>query len=124
MKKKTVRQLKAQLDKVFSLWIRNRGATDGYNQCFTCIRTFPVKELQCGHYVSRSYTSTRYHEQNCHPQCVSCNVFKKGNMNVYALRIINEYGVKTLWKLDELRRVEKRFTTQELEKLIEKYKAK
>lgn len=52
----------------------------------------PWKELQCGHYVSRSHLSLRYDERNCHPQCVGCNIFKSGAMDEYALALVRQYG--------------------------------
>ena len=41
----------------------------------------------------------RYDERNNHCQCVACNVFKKGNLTVYALRLIKIYGTKLLEEL-------------------------
>ena len=77
--KKTISKLKKELDKWFSLYIRLRGADDnGNNQCCTCGTIDNWKKLQCGHFVSRKHLSTRFHEMNCFPQCVSCNIFKYG----------------------------------------------
>ena len=77
--KKTISKLKKELDKWFSLYIRLRGADDnGNNQCCTCGTVDNWKKLQCGHFVSRKHLATRFHEMNCFPQCVSCNIFKYG----------------------------------------------
>ena len=77
--KKTISKLKKELDKWFSLYIRLRGADDnGNNQCCTCGTIDNWKKLQCGHFVSRKHLATRFHEMNCFPQCVSCNIFKYG----------------------------------------------
>jgi len=76
---KTISKLKKELDKWFSLYIRLRGADDnGNNQCCTCGTIDNWKKLQCGHFVSRKHLATRFHEMNCFPQCVSCNIFKYG----------------------------------------------
>ena len=76
---KTISKLKKELDKWFSLYIRLRGADDnGNNQCCTCGTVDNWKKLQCGHFVSRKHLATRFHEMNCFPQCVSCNIFKYG----------------------------------------------
>ena len=77
--KKTISKLKKELDKWFSLYIRLRNADDnGNNQCCTCGTIDNWKKLQCGHFVSRKHLATRFHEMNCFPQCVSCNIFKYG----------------------------------------------
>tara|TARA_R110002033_G_scaffold170891_1_gene214680 strand:+ start:59 stop:469 length:411 start_codon:yes stop_codon:yes gene_type:complete len=76
---KTISKLKKELDKWFSLYIRLRGVDDnGNNQCCTCGTIDNWKKLQCGHFVSRKHLATRFHEMNCFPQCVSCNIFKYG----------------------------------------------
>lgn len=80
--------------------------------------------MQCGHYVSRSYTNLRFDERNCNAQCVGCNVFKYGNLTVYALKLIDKYGVEILDTLDRTKRIERRFTVKELEDMIQQYKLK
>lgn len=91
-KKKSVKKLKKELDAVFSLYIRHVGSKDGMNQCFTCGKTFLIKELQDGHYESRRYLALRYEITNNHCQCFDCNIRKKGNYTVYALKMIEKYG--------------------------------
>ena len=76
---KTISKLKKKLDTIFSLYIRLRSADDnGNNQCCTCGKIDNWRNLQCGHFVSRKYLATRFHEANCFPQCLSCNVFRYG----------------------------------------------
>lgn len=76
---------------------------------------------QCGHYVSRSYLYLRYDEKNCHGQCVSCNVFKSGNMTSYALRLINDYGVQLLKDFDRLKHLKVENPRKFYESIIKKY---
>jgi hypothetical protein len=71
-KKKTMAQLKKELDRVFSIYIRKKYE----KSCYTCGKTDCA--LQCGHFVSRQYLATRWDENNCRPQCVGCNVFGGG----------------------------------------------
>lgn len=116
-KPKSVRQLKKLADKVFSQYIRQRDA----GICFTCgIRKEP-KYQQCGHYVPRQHNSTRYDETNNHCQCMRCNVFLRGNMDEYAIRLKRKYGSKILEELNKKKHQIKQFKVDELEKLIEKY---
>lgn len=87
--------MKAQADKIFSLWIRER---DGH-KCYTCGKQLNPKESQNGHYISRSYLALRYDERNCHCQGVECNVFKSGNLTVYAIKLMEQYGMDILKEL-------------------------
>lgn len=81
-----------EADRVFSLYIRNRGATHGWNSCFTCGAYLPVEELQCGHFRPRRYVNTRWHPFNCWPQCNTCNVTKNGNLVKYEAKLASLYG--------------------------------
>lgn len=115
-----IRKLKKKFDDVFSKYIRARDA----GICFTCGIKKEPKYQQNGHYISRAYNTTRYDEENCHCQCVACNIFKKGNMDEYALRLIRRYGKGILEKLNKKKLQEKHWTEQELIDLIETYKKK
>lgn len=117
-KKKTYAQLKKELDNVFSLYIRIRYSKDGLVSCFTCGVIKPIKQMQCGHYVSRSNLSLRWSEYNCHVQCFSCNIWKKGNMDVYAIKLITKYGKDILQNLMTEKHQIVKFSTVELEKMI------
>jgi 5-methylcytosine-specific restriction endonuclease McrA len=114
MKKlKSIKTLKTKADKVFSLWIRNR---EPY--CYTC---GSKKNLQAGHFVSRSYLFLRYEPDNVHTQCVSCNVFKNGNMAVYALRLTDQYGEYILREFERNKRKSVANTRLFLEGIIKRY---
>lgn len=85
---KTISQLKKEADKLCSLYVRQLGADwQGFNYCYTCGVKKHWKELQAGHYISRVYTNTRWHLPNLKPQCYSCNVMKRGNMDEFAIRL-------------------------------------
>lgn len=111
--------LKRELDRVFSIFIRQR---DG--KCFTCNAILPIAKLQNGHYVPRQHLSLRWSELNCSAQCMPCNVFKKGAMDEYATNLLRKYGPNILEKLLEQKRKTVKFTTTDLQTMIEKYKAK
>ncbi len=117
IKPRNVSRLKKDLDAVFSIWIRHRDQ----GQCFTCSTKKEPKEMQNGHYVSRSASNLRFDEINCHCQCMPCNVWKHGNMVMYSLRMMEKYGPDIIEKLEREGRRERRFTIPELLSLIEKY---
>jgi len=111
-----------ELDRVFSIFIRQKYATDGMTACVTCGAVKRWQEQQNGHYMSRGHLPTRWSEDNCAPQCYACNVMRKGNYVEYSLWMINTYGVE---KLEELKRRANsgvKITTVEIKEMIEKYK--
>lgn len=84
---------KKKLDEIFSQYIRLKHSNDkGYCRCISCGRIHFWKDIQNGHYMSRRYLSTRFHENNCRPQCVSCNIFNQGNAQMYRRGLISEIG--------------------------------
>lgn len=87
-KKKTTSQLKKKLDEIFSRYIRlKHSKDDGKSSCYTCGVEKHWRELQNGHFISRSYLATRFNEDNCRPQCVGCNVFGGGRQVVFGSKL-------------------------------------
>lgn len=123
-KKKRV-NWKRKFDAVFSEYIRRRHA-DEFNAatCVTCGTVRHWKDLQCGHYVSRAHMGTRFDEENCNVQCCACNVFKKGNLDEYALYLIETYGDGVLGRLHKKKLAGRKIRAAEYQELIEEYKAK
>lgn len=108
-------KLKKKLWKIFSLYIRQRDK----GTCFTCGVKHPIKEMQAGHYI---HNRCDFDEMNVNCQCIRCNHFKHGEGAIYAERLIKKYGPA---KVDALRRRSKqieKYTIEELEELIEKYR--
>jgi len=111
-----------ELDKVFSLYIRQRDANlDGFTECFTCGRSNHWKKLQCGHFMSRARYSTRWDEENCRPQCYGCNVMQQGQQYIFAQNLDKESpGKADAMHVASLQVV--KFSTVELEDMIFMYK--
>ena len=112
VKKKTTSQLKKELDKVFSIYIRQKYAKEEKVHCYTCGVLQDIKRIQNGHFVSRGYLATRFDERNCKPQCVGCNVFGGGKTAVFANRLEKETPgiVKELYR--EAQKIVKDFPYQ------------
>ena len=127
-KKPTVAKLKKKLDAIFSQFIRYRHAfmIDGEESCtcVTCGKTAPVKNMQAGHFMSRRYNSTRFHEQNVHVQCMGCNMYDQGRQYDHGQYIDSQYGEGTAAGLRKLSTGLKQFKTFELEEMISSYKEK
>jgi len=123
-KTKSRSKLVKELDDVFSKYIRQLYAVDGYTACVTCPANKPWQEMQNGHYMSRGDLPTRWDETNCHPQCVACNVFKKGNYTEYAIYMIDRYGVGKLAQLKLNAKSGEKIPTSVIKDKIEEYKHK
>ena len=124
VKTPTVSLLKKKCDIVFSHIVRIEGSNkDGMCSCFTCGVIKYWKEIQAGHYISRTFISLRFDKRNVKPQCVGCNVFKKGNLDEYAVRLQRRYGVEILEELNKIKRKEKRWVKKlrisELQELLD-----
>ena len=120
----SIPKLKKELDRVFSLFIRQRDSNDlGYGACATCDYIAPWREMDCGHYQPRQDMATRWGERNCHLQCKSCNGFRGGEPEKMALYIDVTYGTGTSELLRALARQPFRPTRTWMEMKITEYKA-
>ena len=114
----------AKLDKIFSLYIRQRDSENGAFKCISCGQTKPYAQSDCGHYINRQHFATRYDEKNCNAQCRKCNRFGEGNIQGYRKGLIAKYGEKAIDLLEM-----KKFNTcslslPEIEILTNLYKQK
>lgn len=120
LKKKSYARLKKELDDVFSKYIRAR---DNY-VCFTCGKQLTPQTSQAGHYISRTYLSTRWHEKNVNCQCYGCNIARKGNMSEYAYNLVKKYSINILEDLQVLKNTPVKIPSSKLEEDIEYWKRK
>lgn len=115
---KSLAVLKKELDMWFSMFIRIRDK----GVCFTCGGKQFWKYQQNGHYVSRAVLSLRFDERNCNCQCVGCNIYKNGNMDEYAVRLMKKYGPKILQDLNKEKQKIVKLTPDWYEQKIAHYK--
>lgn len=120
---KSVSKLRKELDGVFSQYIRRKYSDENeYGSCYTCGHKAHWKKLQNGHLVSRYYTNTRFDEDNCRPQCYTCNMFRNGMIPDFSARIEKELGEGTTHRLYEKARIT--VNDYPYEEKIKEYKAK
>jgi hypothetical protein len=100
---KTNAQLKKELDKHFSSYIRQKYARNEMVRCYTCGKLLHWKEAHCGHYISRLYLITRWDEDNARPQCVGCNLFGGGKPLDFEERLKGELGEDFVEKMKSSR---------------------
>lgn len=124
-KTKTHAQLKKELDKVFSQYIRHLYSDDNGNvECYTCGVVKPIKQMQNGHMQSRKHTSTRWHLNNCRPQCVKCNIYSEGEKIRFYRRLCSEIGDKEVEEVIQLSYKTEKYSKPDLIYLIDYYKQK
>lgn len=123
----TITKLKKNADRYFSLATRYRFADyvngEWVAECVTCSTTKPIKQLQCGHFMSRRFNATRFSEENTAPQCYGCNVMQQGQQFKYSKWIDRFYGDGTADKLLLEAAEAHQFTADELREIIADSKA-
>lgn len=115
--------LKARLDREFSLYVRLRDSSGGYFRCISCGQTKPFAQADCGHYINRQHMSTRFDEMNCNAQCRKCNRFMEGNMQGYRQGLVAKYGEQKVLLLEAKKNQARKYSDFEYEQLIKYYKA-
>lgn len=116
------KSLVKEADRVFSLYVRNRGATYGHNHCYTCPAYLPIEELQAGHFIPRRYFSTRWHPLNVWSQCNTCNVDLSGNLTKYENKLVAQYSSLAIEALWDLARSNDVVSDEDIKEIIKKYR--
>jgi len=105
---------------VFNRYIRLR---DAGLVCISCQK--PPKKQNCGHYFSQGgHSNVRFDEMNCHLQCEHCNSFLSGNLIEYANNLVRKIGKDEFELLRNRAYDVKKWSKDELKKLINEYKLK
>lgn len=121
-KKKTVKQHKDRIDRVFHEWIRRRDVDNntGMGICVTCKKKLAYKGSNAGHFRGRQHMATRWDERNVNLQCVPCNNWGGGEAYLYSLHLGEELSNELL----RLSRTVKKFTDSEYLELYDYYNTK
>lgn len=124
-KAESIGVLTKKLDRIFSVFVRLTGANSNHlTACFTCDKVLHWREIQCGHFQSRRFYSTRFHELNCKPQCYACNIGLSGNQYVFGVNLDKLHGKGTADSMVRKSREVKKFTSQEMMEMITYYEQK
>lgn len=106
----------ARCDIAFSQYIRLKYANEfGEVKCFTCnfVGFWKQSGIENGHFIGRSVMLLRWLEDNCRPQCIRCNQFMKGNLEVFAAKL----GEEIVSELKKASKQTKRFTIAEIQNI-------
>ena len=93
-------------DLYFSRYIRLKHSSEGLCSCYTCGSIKDIKDVDNGHYLKREHKATRFHENNCRPQCKTCNGDTKHNGKQIEFRenLVNEIGIDVVEQIEALGR--------------------
>lgn len=84
----SVSELVLDIDRVLSRYIRLRDmGKDHKILCYTCDKPVPYQKAQAMHFINRQHMGTRFLLQNVKSGCFTCNVEKRGNLEVFAKRL-------------------------------------
>lgn len=91
-------------DMYFSRFIRLSNSINGNCTCYTCGTIQNLKEVDNGHYMKREHKATRYHENNCRPQCKTCNgdVKHNGKQAEFRVNLSYEIGENNVVEIEAL----------------------
>ena len=121
---KSISKLKKELDKWFSLYIRLRDADDlGFVKCFTSGSYYHYKNIHAGHFMSRKYLATRFHEWNVQPQSIGDNLFKQGEQWKFGIALDLKYGEGTSRELEQLSKSNIKLSRIDYDEQISYYKS-
>jgi len=113
---KSISTLKKRAWKIFSEYIRKKEK----GVCFTCGYRDNWKNMQAGHCIHGD--AVDFIEENIHCQCIRCNKFLNGNLEIYIPKFIRLYGFETYQKILDQKHKKNKYSISELENIILKYK--
>ena len=122
----TLKALKNKAWKLCSEYVRRKDAdAGGFVGCYTCGAPLHWKlEAQAGHAIGGRNNAVLLDVDILRPQCVACNVFRRGNYPIFTAKLIRENGLE--WfeqKLIKARQAVK-YTRSDLEALIAEFQNK
>lgn len=126
-KTRTLAEIKGDVWKLFSSYIRKRDSDwKGFGKCCTCgvLLQIPSVQAHAGHFIHGSTKRSYFEPKNVHLQCRSCNFFKNGARDVYALFLVKKYGKGIIEELHAINKDKRPWTKKELLRIEELYKEK
>ncbi len=113
--KDKLKSLHRKARKIFSECIRRSEK----GKCFTCGVKKDFKKQNCGHFIHKDCLD--FSELGNHCQCRRCNLYLRGNLGIYAIKLIKEYGLKVVEELIKEGNRNHKFTIAKLDAIIDYY---
>lgn len=122
-KLKSLKSLKSALWKLVSEYVRRHGADwRGWNTCFTCGAKIHWKKLNAGHF---KHNKLDFDLRNLKPQCVKCNLWGRGKLDVYGVKLVRQFGIDWVEQLEkDAARFGNGYSRPQLVALTEEFKQK
>ncbi len=109
--------------KKFSLAYRKYKANKyDFCVCFTCGIAKKYNQMDTGHYIDRRHGAVKFNPLNIEIQCIKCNRFNSGNIEVFKKNIIRKYGQEVEEMLQREARSGVEMKEEEILFLIDYYK--
>ena len=129
-KTKTIRALVDDAAKLLQKLRRMQEADfDGNCTCVTCGKVDHWKNMDGGHYISRTWTRYKLESvclggdfENIWPQCKGCNRFDHRIHDDYAVFMRDMYGSDFMDEVSVTKRDTRKYTRAELDDIIKKLK--
>ena len=117
---------KHEADRLYSLLRRQTIGNPllycGLVKCCTCNKVGHWRDMDLGHFRSRTFLSTRFEDKNTAVQCKGCNKYKNGEPYLFGKYLDRVYGEGTADAMVELSRQTRKISRVEYEGMIDKYK--
>ena len=107
---RSYKELRKEARRVFARWIVNRDKVG-----ITC----GSPATQCGHYIHRDCFD--FDEFVNHGQCARCNLWLRGNLSIYTLKMIDLCGRDSVDEMHRASHEVVKFSREFLENVITKY---
>jgi hypothetical protein len=91
--------------------------------CYTCGKVDRWDKMDCGHFQSRANYLIRWDKDNCRVQCNSCNIFRKGEQDLFGRLLEREIGKEPVDRLRDIYKSGRKsnFTQQDYIDMINHY---
>ena len=92
-RKQSLKTVKNKAHELLQRLVRMKAADEnGYVQCVSCGVVRHYKQMDGGHFISRTYSFHSLREENIHPQCKGCNRFFGKCHDDYRRYMVEMYG--------------------------------
>jgi hypothetical protein len=97
-----------------SLYIRTKYYKNGLIECYTCGHSNLITKTQAGHGIPGRTNAMLFMEEIIRPQCIACNMFRRGRYDIFTPKLIEELGIEEYRRLSRVANETVKFTVNEL----------
>lgn len=126
-KKTTLGKAKKKAWDAFSLWVRMRNVTNqnmGFVNCYTCEKSYHYKNMNAGHGIGGRNNAVLFDEAIVRPQCVGCNIWGRGQYQVFTRKLIGELGLEAYDEIVKHSSDPVKYKVADYEEIEQRYKRK